>query len=239
MTKHALKSEEKGDGDSLNSWSPEERPRERYVSVGIHSLTDSELLALLVGTGSNGLNAVSIGRRLLKSAGFSWARLAELDETSLRAIPGIGRVKALRVLAAFELGRRLRAEPAGVTEKISDSEGIYRLLRPQLEHLPHEEFWMVFLNNAHKVLLKEQLSKGGITGTLVDIRLVLKRALSLGAVALVVAHNHPSGNLTPSASDKHITRRLREAAELLDLKLLDHVIIARDGYFSFSDQDLL
>jgi len=239
LEKKALNSTVRAAADPLESWSPEERPRERYESLGIHALTDSELLALLIGSGSRGLNAVAIGRNLLKQAGFSWKRLSEFGEAELRAVHGMGRVKALRLLAAFELGRRQQVEVPDPPVRISDSEGIYRLLRPELEHLPHEEFWMVFLNNSHRVLLKEQLSKGGITGTLVDIRLVLKKALLLGAVALVVAHNHPSGNLTPSASDRHITRRLKEAAELLDLKLLDHVIIAREGYYSFSDQELL
>ncbi len=224
---------------SLSRWSPDELPRERYTIHGIGSLTDAELIALLIGSGNAGRNAVDISRAVLRTSGFSWRKLAGKTEEELRELPGVGQVKALRLLAAFEVGRRLRLEPSESAVRISDSEGIYRLLGPRLECLPHEEFWMVFLNNSHRVLLKEQLSKGGITGTLVDIRLVLKRALQLGAVAMVVAHNHPSGNLTPSASDRQITRRLKEAAELLDLRLLDHLIISREGYMSFADQDLL
>ncbi len=224
---------------SLSGWSPDELPRERYTRHGIGSLTDAELIALLIGSGNAGCNAVDISRAILRESGFSWRKLSGRSEEELRELPGIGQVKALRLLAAFEVGRRLRLEPSESAVRISDSEGIYRLLGPRLESLPHEEFWMVFLNNSHRVLLKEQLSKGGITGTLVDIRLVLKRALQLGAVAMVVAHNHPSGNLTPSASDRQITRRLKEAAELLDLRLLDHLIISREGYMSFADQDML
>ena len=152
---------------------------------------------------------------------------------------GIGEAKAVSIAAALEIGRRRRGEEAQKITKINSSKNVFELLQPKMGELPHEEFWIVFLNNSNAVLQAGQLSKGGITGTLVDVRLVLKQALELGAVGLILAHNHPSGTLKPSEADRQITKKLKVASEALDIKVLDHVIITQKEYFSFADENIL
>jgi DNA repair protein RadC len=152
---------------------------------------------------------------------------------------GIGEAKAISIAAAMELGRRRRDEAGVDLKRITSSRAVFEIMQPIIGELPHEEFWIVYLNNSNKVIHTAQLSKGGITGTLVDVRLVLKRALELSAVALILAHNHPSGTLRPSAADKQITRKLQNAAEALDIKVLDHLIITQKDYFSFADEKIL
>jgi DNA repair protein RadC len=152
---------------------------------------------------------------------------------------GIGEAKAIAIQAAMELGRRRRTEEAMISQKIMSSQSVFELMQPIIGELPHEEFWIIYLNNSNKVITKFQLSKGGITGTLVDIRLVLKNALTCGAVGLILSHNHPSGALKPSEADRQITIKLKAAAEQLDLKVLDHVIITETAYYSFSDEGIL
>ena len=152
---------------------------------------------------------------------------------------GIGEAKAISIAAALEVGRRRRGENLGKVDKITSSQDAFDLLQPIMGELPHEEFWIVYLNNSNKVLFKEQLSKGGITGTLVDVRLVMKNALEHGAVGIILAHNHPSGTLKPSQADKQITQKLKAAAQVLDIKVLDHLIITQQRYFSFADDGVL
>ena len=155
------------------------------------------------------------------------------------AFKGIGEAKAVTIAAALEIGRRRRGEDSLKIDKIGSSLDVYHLLQPLLGELEHEEFWILFLNNANKVLHKAQLSKGGITGTLVDVRLVMKQALELGAVAIILAHNHPSGTLKPSTADKQITQKIKLACETLDIKVLDHLIITQKSYYSFADDKIL
>ena len=152
---------------------------------------------------------------------------------------GIGEAKAITISAALELGRRRRESEALQKKKIQSSKAVFELLQPILGELYHEEFWIIYLNNSNKILQKSQLSKGGMTGTVVDVRLALKMALELGAVAMILAHNHPSGTLVPSESDKNLTRKLKTAGESLDIKVLDHLIITENAYFSFADENLL
>jgi DNA repair protein RadC len=152
---------------------------------------------------------------------------------------GIGEAKAISITAALELGRRRRLEEALNADKIGSSREVFELMQPTIGELPHEEFWIIYLNNSNKVILKSQLSIGGITGTMVDVRLVLKKALEAGATALILCHNHPSGALKPSQSDKAITEKLKSAAQTLDIKVLDHVIVTETNYFSFADASLL
>ena len=167
------------------------------------------------------------------------SELGKLTVKDLQQFNGIGTAKAVTIVAALELGRRRREGAALSRERISSSKSVFDVLQPILGDLPHEEFWILYLNNSNKILQKQQLSKGGITGTLVDPRLVLKVALSLGAVALILAHNHPSGTLKPSTSDKQLTEKLKKAAESLDIRVLDHVIVTEKAYFSFADEGLL
>jgi DNA repair protein RadC len=168
--------------------------------------------------------------------------LATLERTSLAeltAIKGIGRAKALTILAAFELGRRRRQDSRRLTQKMESSRCVYEFMRPSLGHLDHEEFWVLFLNAAHGIEGISQLSKGGVTSTVVDLRLLIKKALDYRAVAMILIHNHPSGAVAPSESDKKLTRRITQAAQQMDLRVLDHLIVAEKDYFSFADAQLI
>jgi DNA repair protein RadC len=165
--------------------------------------------------------------------------LGKLSIEQLKTFKGIGEAKAVTIAAALEVGRRRRGEDVQKITKIQSSESVFDLLQPIMGELEHEEFWIIYLNNSNKVLQRAQLSKGGITGTLVDVRLVMKQALELGAVAIILAHNHPSGGLKPSAADKQITQKLKVVGETLDIKVLDHLIITQKEYFSFADEGVL
>lgn len=224
---------------SIKNWAVEDKPREKLINKGSSSLTDAELLAILIGSGSKEHSALSLARLILADADHSFIRLGKRTIKQLRQYKGIGEAKAVSISAALEIARRSIGEPLESHMKVNDSNGAYRALAPKLAHLEHEEFWMLYLNNANRVMQLSLISRGGITGTLVDVRLVLRKALELGAVGLILAHNHPSGNLTPSAADKEITQKIKQGAKVMDIKVLDHLIVTREGYFSFADQNLL
>ncbi len=224
---------------SIKSWADDDKPREKLLHKGRSVLSDAELLAILIGSGSRDESAVSLAKRILKSANNNLSVLGKISIRQLMQFKGIGEAKAVAIAAALEVGRRRREEQEIKVTKISCSEDVYAVLQPILGELEHEEFWILYLNNANTILHKSQLSKGGITGTLVDSRLVLKKALELGAVSLVLAHNHPSGILKPSEADKKITVKLQTAAQALDIKVLDHLIITEKAFFSFADHQIL
>ena len=224
---------------SIKNWSDDDKPREKLLQKGKSVLSDAELIAILIGSGSRNESAVELSKRILASGNNNLNELGKLSIKQLMQFKGIGEAKAVSIAAALEIGRRRRGEEAQKITKISSSKNVFELLQPKMGELPHEEFWIVFLNNSNAVLQAGQLSKGGITGTLVDVRLVLKQALELGAVGLILAHNHPSGTLRPSEADKQITRKLKVAAEALDIKVLDHIIITQKEYFSFADENIL
>lgn len=203
------------------------------------ALSDAELIAILIGSGSRDESAVSLSQRILASVENSLGELGKSSVAQLQKFKGIGEAKAIAIVAALELGRRRRGQEALERKKITSSESVFELLQPILGDLPHEEFWAIFLNNGNRVLQTLQLSKGGITGTIVDLRLTLKTALQLGAVGMILAHNHPSGSLKPSHADKQLTKKLKLAGESLDIKVLDHLIITENAYFSFADEQLL
>ena len=209
------------------------------MQKGKSILSDAELIAILIGSGSRNESAVELSKRILASVNNNLNELGKLSLKQLMQFKGIGEAKAVSIAAALEIGRRRRGEEAQKITKIKSSKNVFELLQPTMGELPHEEFWIVFLNNSNAVLQAGQLSKGGITGTLVDVRLVLKQALELGAVGLILAHNHPSGTLRPSEADRQITRKLKVAAEALDIKVLDHIIITQKEYFSFADENIL
>ncbi len=231
--------QEKSTPFSIKHWSDDDKPREKLVQKGKSVLSDAELIAILIGSGSRNESAVELSKRILASANNSLNELGKLSLKQLMQFKGIGEAKAVSIAAALEIGRRRRGEEAQKVTKISSSQSVFELLQPTMGELAHEEFWIVYLNNANSVMHTAQLSKGGITGTLVDVRLVMKQALELGSVALILAHNHPSGTLKPSEADKQITRKLKLAAEALDLKILDHLIITQKSYFSFADENIL
>ncbi len=224
---------------SIKNWSDDDRPREKMVQKGKSVLSDAELVAILIGSGSKSESAVELAKRILLSVGHNLNELGKLSIKQLMQFKGIGEAKAVTIAAALEIGRRRREEGLAKITKINSSRDAFELLHPTLGDLQHEEFWILYLNNANKVLLSSQLSKGGLTGTLVDVRVVMKQALELGAVALILAHNHPSGTLRPSRADKEVTQKLKAGAKALDIKILDHLIITQKDYFSFADGSLL
>ncbi|MCD2260490.1 RadC family protein [Psychroserpens luteolus] len=224
---------------SIKNWSQDDQPREKLRDKGKSVLSDAELLAILIGSGNKDESAVSLSKRILSSANYNLNTLGKLNLKQLMAFKGIGEAKAISIIAALELARRRRGTVAIEKKKINSSASVFELMQPIVGELPHEEFWIIYLNNSNKIIQKQQLSKGGITGTLVDVRLVLKTALEVGAVALLLVHNHPSGSLKPSEADKKLTQKLKNAAQSLDIKVLDHLIITEKAYFSFADETLL
>ncbi|MEL0454838.1 DNA repair protein RadC [Flavobacteriaceae bacterium SZ-1-7] len=224
---------------SIKNWSQDDQPREKLLYKGKTALSDAELVAILIGSGSRNESAVALCKRILASVDNNLSALGRLSVKQLMEFKGIGEAKAITIAAALELGRRRRSEEALERKKITSSTSVFELMQPIIGELEHEEFWIIYLNNSNKVIQKNQLSKGGITGTLVDVRLVLKNALEVGAVGLILAHNHPSGTLKPSEADKQITEKLKLASESLDIKILDHLIITEKAYFSFADEGIL
>lgn len=230
---------EKAPSLSIKNWSEADQPREKLRDKGKAALSDAELVAIIIGSGSRNESALDLCKRILASVDNNLNQLGKLSLKQLMDFKGIGEAKAISIAATMELGRRRRGEVALQRKKITSSQSVFELMQPIIGELPHEEFWIIYLNNSNKVIQKQQLSKGGITGTLVDVRLVLKTALEYGAVGLILAHNHPSGTLTPSEADKQITQKLKKASESLDIKVLDHLIVTEKAYFSFADDNLL
>ncbi len=223
----------------IKSWRASERPREKFLHKGPSSLTDAELLAILLGSGSPKENALSLARRVLGNGPDALRSLGRMTAPRLMGFEGIGPGKAVVIMAAMELARRYAVARPQKNRPIRQSRDAYEQLRPLFEDLLHEEFWVLYLNNANRVLHSFQLSKGGLTGTLVDVRLILKKALELGAVGLILGHNHPSGNLRPSKADVQITRKTKKAAGFMDIRLLDHLIVHGSEYYSFADDEQL
>lgn len=228
-----------GTSFTIKNWSESDQPREKLRDKGKATLSDAELVAILIGSGNKQESAVALSKRILASVDHNLNELGKLSLKQFMQFKGIGEAKAITIAAALELGRRRRSEDALERRRLLSSRSAYELMQPIIGELPHEEFWIIYLNNSNKVIQKQQLSKGGITGTLVDIRLVLKTALEVGAVGLILAHNHPSGGLNPSTSDKKLTKKLQTAASSLDIKVLDHLIITEKAYFSFADENEL
>lgn len=224
---------------SIKNWSQDDQPREKLRDKGKSILSDAELIAILIGSGTKNESAVELSKRILASVDHNLNALGKCSIKQLMQFKGIGEAKAITIAAAMELGRRRRLEEAIELKTISSSRSVYENMQPIIGELPHEEFWILYLNNSNKIIQKNQLSKGGITGTLVDVRLVLKSALEVGATALILVHNHPSGTLKPSVADKDITKKLKLAAQSLDIKVLDHLIITENAYFSFADEGLI
>jgi DNA repair protein RadC len=224
---------------SIKDWSEEDRPREKLLAKGKESLSDSELLAILIGSGNKNESAVALSKRMLSSVDNNLNTLGKLSIAQLKKFKGIGEAKAISIVAGLELGRRRRSELIEAVNKITSSKAVFEIMQPVLGDLHHEEFWTLYLNNSNVIISKQQLSKGGITGTLVDVRLLMKKAIEFGAVGIIICHNHPSGTLKISEADKLITAKIKKAATVLDIKLLDHLIITEKAYVSFADKELL
>jgi len=224
---------------SIKAWAEDDRPREKLILKGKAVLSDAELIAILIGSGNRNESAVALSKRILSSIDNNLSKLGKLSVSDLQKFKGIGEAKAVSIITALELGRRRRLEEALITPKITSSKSVFEIMQPLIGELQHEEFWIVYVNNSNKVLLKEQSSKGGLTGTLVDVRLVFKKAIDIFATAIILCHNHPSGKLLPSQADKSITQKIKVAGETLDIKVLDHLIITENAYFSFADESLM
>jgi len=224
---------------SIKFLSEDDRPREKFLLKGKSALSDSELLAIILGSGNNEDSAVELARKILASVDYNWQKLSKLSIKDLMKFKGIGEAKAISVAAALEIGRRKAAQEIPEKEKVTSVNDLYKIFSQYLSDLQTEEFWTIFLDQKNHVIYKTQISKGGISGTLVDVRVIFRIAIEHFATSVVVAHNHPTGNLTPSQPDISITRRIKEAGDLLDIKLLDHLIIGENSFFSFSEQGLL
>ncbi len=224
---------------SIKSWSSMDRPREKLLLKGKKSLSDAELMAILIGSGSKEESALALSKRILHSVGNSLNNLAKLSIPQLTKFKGIGTVKAISIITALEVGKRRQHESKLAVARISCSKDVFNVFQLHIGAIEHEEFWVVYLNNSNTILSKQQISKGGLTATLVDVRLVLKKALELAAIGLILCHNHPSGNVKPSRADRNLTDKIKTAANTMDIKLLDHLIITEKAYFSFADEGLL
>lgn len=222
----------------INQWAEDDRPREKFLLKGKSALSDSELLAILIGSGSRNESAVQLCQRILASSENNLNTLGKMSVSQLMQFKGIGEAKAISIAAALELGRRRRVEDAIELKKITSSKAVFDIMQPIIGELPHEEFWVLYLNNSNKVIYKAQLSKGGITGTVVDIRIIFKIAFEQNATGLILSHNHPSGKLMASEADLKITKRIKEAGQTLEIQVLDHLIITENGYLSFQDEGI-
>ncbi len=222
----------------INQWAEDDRPREKMLLKGKSALSDSELLAILISSGSRNESAVQLCQRILASVNNNLNQLSKLSIVQLTEFKGIGEAKAIAIVAALELGRRRRSEEAAEFQKITSSKAVFEIMQPLIGELHHEEFWVLYLNNSNKVLHKSQLSKGGMTGTIVDTRIIFKTALEYNATSLILTHNHPSGKLLASDADREITKKLKIAGQQMDILVLDHVIITENGFYSFNDEGI-
>ena len=224
---------------TIKDWDVSDRPREKLKSQGASYLSNAELFAVLIGSGSSSESAVGLMKRILLSINNDLQKFDQLPIERLVEFKGIGEVKAIKLKAVVELSKRFQKQQPDKTTVLNSSKIVYESIYMDLDTLPHEEFWILYLNQSNRLFEKYRLSKGGITQTTVDLRLAFKRAFEVGATGLILAHNHPSGGLTPSSSDEQITRKFKLAAASVDLRILDHLIVSKKGYFSFADEGLL
>lgn len=223
----------------IQSWAEEDRPREKLMLKGKAALSDAELIAILINSGTVDLTAVDVAKIILKSVGNNLNELAKLSVKDLSKFRGIGEARAISIVSALELGRRRREQDRPQRARITCSRDAYNEMLPHLLDKAHEEFWILLLNRANEVLRPVQISAGGVSGTVADPKLIFKHAIEHLASGIILLHNHPSGNLTPSQADKDLTRKLRDAGRLLDIPVLDHLIFTDKTYLSFADEGLL
>lgn len=224
---------------SIKAWAEEDRPREKMLLKGKAALTDSELIAILIGSGSVDENAIVLAKRILESVNNNLSELGRRSIKDLMKFKGIGEAKAITIAAALEMGRRRQFSDVMQRDSIMCSRDTFDAMLPQLIDLPHEEFWILLLNQANHIIGRTRISIGGVSGTVVDSKLIFKPAIEALATGIILVHNHPSGNLKPSGADIDLTRKLKQAGIYLDINILDHVIIAFNGYFSFADENML
>jgi len=224
---------------SIKKWAVEDRPREKMLKHGFSSLSNAELIAILIGSGNLSESAVELSRRILSDFKNNLEQLGKSSVEKLKTFNGIGEAKAINILAALELGRRRILTDNRSQAKINSSEDAFQIMSIELSDLSHEEFWAIYLDRANNVIDKAKISQGGISGTVIDVRIILKQAIEKLASSIILAHNHPSGNLSPSQNDLEITRKMAEASKLVDIKVLDHIIVAGNHFSSFADDGLI
>ena len=223
----------------LSSWAEEDQPREKLIAKGRQNLSDAELLAIILQTGSREETALGLARRILQSYEHNLQELSKASLSELLRFKGIGEAKAVAIVASLELGRRRQLSEVKTRPQIRSSRDAYQLLGPLVQDLKHEEFWILLLNRSNRVVAREQISRGGVSGTVVDAKVIFKKAIDALASSIILCHNHPSGNLQPSRSDLDITRKLKQAGENLEIAVLDHLIISELGFYSFADEGVL
>ena len=221
---------------TIKEWSVQDRPREKYAKNGAVALSDAELIAILLRTGNSAESAVDLAKKLLAVSGNSLNNLSDMSLRELSQIKGIGQAKAIALLTAFELGKRIRSEKVEESLQILSSRDVVNLMQDKIAYLDHEEFWAIYLNQANRILHTCQISKGGISTTGVDTRIVMQEAVVNKATQIILCHNHPSGSVRPSRADIQLTEKLHHAAELMDLLLVDHIIIHKERYYSFAEE---
>jgi DNA repair protein RadC len=223
----------------ITDWAVEDRPREKLLYNGTAALSDAELLGILISSGTRNKSAVDLGRELLAIADNNLNSLGKLSIADLRKLNGIGKARAVTIAAALELGRRRNLAESPDTIQIKCSKDVALIFQPLLSDLSHEEFWILFLNRSNRVIGRMKLSQGGVSGTVTDVRMIMKKAIEYLASGIIVCHNHPSGNLNPSEADSKITQKIKDAGSLMDIQLLDHLIISDKDYYSFADNGLI
>lgn len=224
---------------SIKNWAEDDRPREKLSLKGERALSDSELLAIIMGSGSREESAVELAKRILNSVDNNWNNLSRLSIKDLCKFKGIGEAKAISIITALEIGRRKAIQELPEKPKISRSRDIFQVMQSIIGDLNVEEFWVLFLNQGNFVVKKELVGRGGISYVAVDVRIIMKIALEEYATGIILAHNHPSGNLNPSRDDYRLTEKIKTAARTLDIELLDHLILNQKSYFSFADEGRL
>jgi DNA repair protein RadC len=224
---------------SIKKWAEDDRPREKLLNKGKQALSDAELIAILIASGSKNESAVQLAQRILATHKNNLHELAKLSINDLKKFKGIGEAKAISIIAALELGRRRKDIETTKLEVIKTSKDAYTHIAPKLIDLPHEEFWILLLNRSHKIIKTEFIGRGGISGTVADVRLIMKSAVEHLASSIVLAHNHPSGNLQPSKEDINLTHKIKQASILFDIQVIDHIIVGDADYYSFADENLL
>lgn len=224
---------------SILSWAEEDRPREKLMGKGKAALTDAELLAIIMGSGTREVSAVDLAKTILASVNNNLHELAKLSLKDLMKFKGVGEAKAIAIISTLELGRRRKDSEVLKKEKIGSSADAYDCMKPHLLDLPHEEFWILLLSRSNEVMKKVQISSGGVSGTVADPKIIFREALSQLSSAIILVHNHPSGNLNPSQADIALTKKIKEGGSYMDLPVLDHLIFTNNGYYSFADEGLL
>lgn len=224
---------------SIKDWADDDRPREKLLIKGKGALSDAELIAILIASGNRDESAVELSKRILQSLGNNLNRLAKLSVNDLIKFKGIGEAKAISIIASLELGRRRRTADVLEKDNIGGSKDAFQVLQLKLEDLPHEEFWVMLLNRANKVIDTKLVGRGGVSSTVVDSKVIFSFALESLASGIILAHNHPSGNLKPSNSDIRLTKKLVDAGKIMEVPILDHIIVGDNDYFSFADEGLI